>query len=105
MSNFTKLVPGSYEQIRTIHTKGAAVPNKLYYGYGKDGTLKTYRGTHEGRLKEETNLVSNETATSDNKDNIDSNDIDITALQAEDARLEAAKADKCYVSAMMLLMG
>lgn len=104
MSQFTQSNPGSYNEIRTLHSKGIAIPNRVYYGYGKDGTLKTYRGTHEGRLKEETNLIIaesdidvNEEGIKNNKGEIDKNAEDIKALDKK-------KADKCFAIAMSIVL-
>lgn len=104
MSSFTQTSPGSYQEIRTIHTKAKAIPNKLYYGYGQDGLIKTYRGTHEGRLKEETNLTIaeadidiNEGGIKSNKGEIDKNAEDIKALDKK-------KADKCFAIAMSIAL-
>jgi len=104
MSNFTRSNPGSYLQIRNIHTKAIAVPNKVYYGYGSDGTLRTYRGTHERRLKEETQLVNAETDISNNTTDIEKNEQKIIDHENRVTNLEAIKADKCFAIAMSIIL-
>lgn len=104
MSSFTQISPGSYQEIRTIHTKGIAVPNKVYYGYGQDGTIKTYRGTHEGRLKEETALVTAEVDIDINDEGIKSNKGEIDKNAEDIKALDKKKADKCYAIAMSIVL-
>lgn len=104
MSTFSQISPGSYTEIRTIHSKGIAVPNKIYYGYGKDGTLRSYRGTHEGRLKEETTIIINEENINDNEEAIEGNREIIDSNTERIIELEKNKADKCYALAMAIVL-
>ena len=104
MSAFTKSSPGSYQQIRTIHTKAKAVPGKLYYGRGQDGKVKVYKGTHEGRLKEETDLVTAESDIDINDEGIKSNKGEIDKNAEDIKALDKKKADKCYAIAMSIVL-
>ena len=104
MSLFTEFNPGSRLEIRQIHNKSSAIEGKVYYGRAADGTVNKYRGTFEGRLKDETKLISTEGNTSDNKDRLDEVDQSILDLITEDERLESAKADKCFAIAMSIVL-
>ena len=84
MSSFTQFNPGSVLEIRQIHNKAKAVEGKIYWGRSADGTVHQYRGTHEGRLKDETNLVE----LTETVDNISGSDV-----------------SKCFVIAMSVALG
>ena len=101
----TQLNPGTLAQIRQVHNKAQAIDGKLYYGRDDDGLMHTYRGTHEGRLKEETNLLVAESGIIVNEEGVSDNRDAIEDLVTEDIRLETVKADKCYVSAMSIMLG
>lgn len=104
MSNFTQSRPGTYQEIRTIHSKGIAVPNQIYYGYGKDGTLRKYRGTHERRLKEEEALINAEVDIDINEEGIKSNKGEIDKNAEDIKALDEKKADKCFAIAMSIVL-
>ena len=104
MSLFTQSKPGSRLEIRQIHNKSLAIEGKIYYGRAADNSIHKYRGTFEGRLKDETNLISTEDNTADNTDRLDNVDDSIKELTTEDARLESVKADKCFAIAMSIAL-
>ena len=105
MSLFTQSKPGSKLEIRQIHNKSTAVEGKIYYGRAVDNSIHKYRGTFEGRLKDETDLIGTENNTSDNTDRLDAIDVSIKELITEDERLEAIKADRCFTIAMSIALG
>jgi hypothetical protein len=91
----------SLTQLRKIHAEKSASNGVLYQTEDTrvDG-IRYFLGDSEGRLEEITDV----TLIEGNTTNITSNDVDIAALQAEDARLEAVKADKCYAIAMSIIL-
>jgi hypothetical protein len=104
MSTFTQFNPGTVLEIRQIHNKAQATENKIYWGRAADGSVHKYRGTHEGRLKDETELIQaeddilvNDAGIKSNKGEIDNNAEDIKALDEK-------KADKCYALAMSIIL-
>ena len=108
MSAFTQFDPGSILEIRQIHNKAQAVEGKIYWGRAEDNSIHQYRGTHEGRLKDETNLIDNEDTTDDNVDRLDGVD---TTLEDHEDRIESieetlpTKADKCGMAGMIIALG
>jgi hypothetical protein len=103
MSSFTRFDPGSILEIRQIHNKAEAIENKIYYGRAKDGSIHIYRGTNEGRLKEETELINAENSIDVNIENIDINKEDISNIQIQVNKLEETKADKCQAIAWSIV--
>ena len=91
------------EDLQRIHKAGEAIEGRVYQTNTTDskGNYQYFVGDEHGRLIATTNV----TLIEDNSVNISSNDNDISALQAEDARLEATKADKCYALAMAIVFG
>ena len=83
----TQLNPGTLKQVRQVHNKAHAVYNKLYYGKDANGVMHTYRGTSDGRLKEETSLIAAEVDIVVNNDT-----------------LEVEKASKCFALAMGVIL-
>jgi hypothetical protein len=57
MSQFTKTSPGSRLEIRQLHSKGISIEGKVYYGRSDDGSVLSYIGTKDGRLKEYKNYT------------------------------------------------
>jgi len=104
MSLFTQSKPGTRLEIRQIHNKALAVEGKVYYGRATDNSIHKYRGTFEGRLKDETDLIATEDNTTENTDRLDGVDESIKELTTEDARLESVKADKCFAVAMSIAL-
>ena len=101
---FTQFSPGTIEQVIQIHRKSEAVDGKLYYGIDSNGVMHTYKGTHEGRLKEETDLVNNEVKADINIDDIDDSKELIDKNIEDITELEKNKADKCFVIAMSIVL-
>ena len=108
MSLFTQFNPGSVLEIRQIHNKAEAIENKVYWGRSADGSVHQYRGTHEGRLKDETELIQaeddikdNEKDISDNTDAINNHEDRITIIETT----LPSKADKCFAIAMSIALG
>lgn len=82
-------------QIKQIHRDKQAANGVIYQ------TIDRYfKGTVEGYLDEVTDI----TFIDNNITNITNNTADITALVAEDARLESVKADKCFALAMSIIL-
>lgn len=110
---FTKFSPGTYEQLRQIHNKGVAEDGKLYYGLAKvlrgaataQSKVLTYRGTHEGRLKEETDLISAESNIDTNTNILEKHDETLIDHNIRITSLELNKADKCFAIAMSIVLG
>ena len=93
----TRFNPDTSNQIREIHNRALEVKGTLYYEKNDKGEIIVYRGTHEGRLKEETKLVDAEVNIDVNTDDITDHETRIVDLEDEVIRLETAKADKCFV--------
>lgn len=79
--------------LRTLSKEKKALDNVVYQTEDK-----YFLGDSTGRLTEVTDL----TLIDINNTSITNNETDITALEAEDARLEKAKADKCFTIAMSI---
>ena len=108
MSQFTQANPGSRLEISQIHNKGISIEGKVYYGRAQDGSVHKYRGTFERRLKDETNLISNEDHTKDNTDKIDEINIVLDDHEERIVIIEETlptKADKCFAIAMAIALG
>jgi len=94
---FTESNPGQKFQIKQIHNKAEAVEGRIYYGYDDNKVIRAYRGTHEGRLKDETELISAENNIIDNTKEIENN-LSLIKENTEDIEaLDKKKADKCFV--------
>ncbi len=92
----------SIEVLRSIHAKKEA-GNGVKYQTADDRVegCRYFIGNENGHLDEITDV----TLIDGNTINIESNDVDIAALQAEVIRLEAVKADKCFVVATNIFLG
>jgi hypothetical protein len=101
---FTQSNPGTRLEIRQIHNKRQAVENKVYWGKAEDGSIHKYRGTHEGRLKEEEALIQAEIDIDKNTTEIVSNDVELADHESRIADMEKNKADKCYALAMAIIL-
>lgn len=103
MSNFTQFDPGTILEIRQIHNKKEAINNKIYWGRDSEGIIHRYRGTTDGRLKEETNLLNDEDNIRDNSENIEDNKDNISSNEERITNLEKTKADKCQALAWSII--
>lgn len=104
---FTESNPAQKFQIKQIHNKSEAVEGKLYYGYDDNKAIRIYRGTHEGRLKDETeliiaenNIINLKQDVADNKKDISNN---ITNISNNTIAIET-KASKCFAIAMNIAL-
>lgn len=100
----TKFNPDTTNQIREIHNRSIAIKDKLYYEENDKGEIIVYRGTHEGRLREETNQVSTEESVNVNNSTITKLNNTVENHEIRITNIEANKADKCYSLAMSIIL-
>lgn len=90
------------KELQRIHKAGEAIEGRVYQTNTTDakGNNQYFVGTSTGRLE----AITNVTLIEDNSTNIEINQEDIDDLQAEVARLESVKANKCYALAMSIIL-
>ena len=96
--------PGTEEQVRQVHNKAQALDGVKYYSIDKDNIVHVYRGTHEGRLINATEIIIAEENIDDNSKEIEEIKEELSDHEERITNLEENKADKCYAIAVSVAL-